>query len=403
MPIPASSFVSFPWPRAGLWLGAALILSGCGAVRTIAGINTIHLQDAKVSTMESDIGPGVTTICPRQPVQMHVFVNAQLPRQPAPALYETWRGANGTRRNGMLDFRNFAFSSAQGRFDELGWFIPNPDVLATVDSGFAISTQLLHPNAQLAQSQHYAASYECIVSAGAPGGPGASGVDGPSGFSGSDGRDGYDGQDGSHGGPGGNGMPGGNGFQGPRLRMYATYASTRLYPRLIAIRVLGDIEDVLLAPPDRPLTLIAPGGNGGAGGDGGMGGSGGDGGRGNGDKDRPGHGGDGGDGGDGGYGASGGFGGNGGEIELVYDRRYPELARLLNFDVSGGRPGMGGSGGSGGSDGNGGGGASSGRDGRYGTYGGSGPQGVPGRSGHAELSAGDVSAYFRDLPGVRML
>lgn len=367
---------------------SALALSGCGAVRSIAGINTVHLADAKVSAMESDIGPGVNSICPRQPVQMHVRVTAQLPRQPGPSSLETWSGANGTRRNGMLDFRNFAFASAQGRFDELGWFAPDPDVLATVESGFVIGTRLLHPDAQLAQTRHYPADYDCIVSAGAPGGPGYSGADGASGYSGSDGRNGYDGQDGSDGGHGGDGAPGGPGFAGPRLRMYATYASTRDYPKLIVLRVTGDLDDLVLARADRPLTLLAPGGRGGAGGDGGNGGSGGDGGRGESEKDRPSYGGDGGD---------------GGEIELIYDRRYPELAQWLRFDVSGGMPGAGGDGGIAGSQGNGGGGSRSGRDGRYGTSGGSAPDGVPGRPGHAQMRAGDVSAYFRDLPGVRIL
>ncbi|MGO1071117.1 hypothetical protein [Lysobacter sp. CA199] len=386
-----------------LAVAIGVALSGCGAVRSIAGINTIHLQDAQVSAMETDIGPDVTTICPRQPVQMHVTVTAQLPRQPAPAGYETWRGANGTRRNGMLDFRNFTFSSAQGRFDELGWFTPNPDVLATLDSGFAISTQLLHPNAQLAQSRHYPADYRCILSVGAPGGPGQPGSGGASGYSGSDGRNGFDGQHGGYGGRGGDGAPGGPGFNGPQLRMYATYVSTRSYPKLIAVRVLGDFEDLVLAPADRPLTLVAVGGIGGAGGDGGIGGSGGDGGRGDGDKDRPGYGGEGGDGGDGGFGAPGGIGGDGGRIELIYDRRYPELAHLLHFDVSGGPPGPGGDGGSGGSQGSGGGGARPGRDGRYGDSGGSGPDGVPGRPGQAEFGPGEVSMYFNALPGLRML
>ncbi|MEH6416336.1 hypothetical protein [Pseudomonas sp. CGJS7] len=390
------------WTGIGL-AALALSLSGCGAVRSIAGINTVHLQEATVSAMQTDIGPGVTTICPRQPVQMHVTVTAQLPRQPAPGVYETWSGGNGTRRNGMLDFRNFAFTSAQGGFDELGWFRPNPDVLATVDSGFAIGTQLLHPRAQLVQSRHYPADYRCILSVGTAGGPGQRGGDGSSGYRGSDGRSGFDGESGDHGRRGGDGAPGGPGFGGPRLQMYATYVSTSQYPKLLAVRVFGDFQDFVLAPADRPLTLVAAGGIGGVGGSGGSGGSGGDGGRGEGDKDRPGYGGHGGDGGDGGYGGPGGVGGDGGEIELIYDRRYPELAQLLRFDVSGGAPGPGGSGGSGGSQGDGGGGAHSGRDGRYGDSGGSGPIGLPGRPGHAELSAGEVSAHFRGLPGVRML
>ncbi|QCW27638.1 hypothetical protein FE772_20340 [Lysobacter enzymogenes] len=146
----------------------ALGLGGCGAVRTIAGINTVHLEQARVDSMQIDLASGAATVCPRERVQMHVVVGAQLPSQPAPLLYETWRGSNGTRRNGMLDFRNFAFNSEQGRFDELGWFAPNPDVLATVDSGFAIGANLIHPSAQFARTAHYPPSYDCIAAVGAP-------------------------------------------------------------------------------------------------------------------------------------------------------------------------------------------------------------------------------------------
>lgn len=397
-----------------LALAIGAVASGCGAVRSIAGINTIQLQDAQVSAMETDIGPGVSTICPRQPVQMHVAVTARLAREPAPAGYETWHGGTGTRRNGMLDFRNFAFSSAHGRFDEMGWFTPNPDVLASVDSGFAISTRLLHPRAQLAQSRHYLADYGCIVSVGTPGGPGERGRDGSGGSDGRDGRSGVDGEHGDHGGDGGDGELGGPGYEGPQLRMYATYVSTRSHPKLIAVRVTGDFDDFVLAPADRPLTLVAAGGLGGAGGNGGSGGRGGDGGRGEGAREQSekrrfgnnGNGGSGGDGGDGGDGAPGGIGGSGGRIELTYDRRYPELAQWLRFDVAGGPGGEGGRSGSAGSQGSGGSsgaGGSSGRTGRNGFSGRSGPVGAPGRPGQVEANAGEVGAYFSGLPGVRRL
>lgn len=396
-----------------LALAIGVVASGCGAVRSIAGINTVQLQDAQVSAMETDIGPGVTTICPRQPVQMHVAVTARLPREPAAAAYETWHGRNGTRRNGMLDFRNFAFSSAQGRFDEMGWYTPNPDVLESVDSGFAISTQLLHPRAQLVQSRHYLADYGCIVSVGTPGGPGVRGRDGGSGSDGRDGRSGTDGEHGDHGRDGGDGELGGPGYEGPQLRMYATYVSTRSHPKLIAVRVTGDFDDFVLAPADRPLTLVAAGGIGGAGGNGGSGGRGGDGGRGEGARDQSdkhrfgnsGNGGSGGDGGDGGDGAPGGIGGSGGRIELIYDRRYPELAQWLRFDVAGGPGGDGGSSGSAGRQGGAGAGTggSNGRSGRYGFSGRSGPAGAPGRPGHVEVNAGEVGRYFSGLPGVRRL
>lgn len=385
----------------------ALGLGGCGAVRTIVGINTVHLEQARVDSMQIDLASGAATVCPRERVQMHVVVGAQLPSQAAPLLYETWRGSNGTRRNGMLDFRNFAFNSEQGRFDELGWFAPNPDVLATVDSGFAIGANLIHPSAQFARTAHYPPSYDCIAAVGAPGGGGAQGRDGGYGDSGHDGHDGGHGGRGGYGRNGGDGEPGGGGYDGPHLRAYATYVATGRYPKLLAVRVEGDLQDLVLAPAMRAFTVIASGGRGGAGGDGGnggAGGAGGDGGRGSDDKDHPGYGGDGGDGGDGGYGAPGGHGGDGGEIELIYDRRFPELAELLRFDVSGGGGGNGGSAGSGGSGGDGGrGGLGKGRDGRSGDYGSSGPVGPSGRPGLARMRAGDVSAQFRGLPGVKPL
>lgn len=382
----------------------ALTLSGCGAVRSIAGINTVHLEQARVDSMRVDLASGATTLCPRERAQMHVSVVAQLPGQPAPAGYETWRGGNGTRRNGMLDFRNFVFTSEQGGFDELAWFAPNPDVLATVDSGFAIGASLRHPNANFAQTLHFPASYDCIAGIGAPGGGGAYGHDGGYGGGGRDGFDSAHGGRGGYGDRGGDGAPGENGYAGPHLRAYATYVATAAYPRLLAVRIEGDIEDFVLAPASRAFTVIAAGGRGGAGGDGGSGGRGGDGGRGSEEKDRPGYGGDGGDGGDGGYGAPGGRGGDGGRIELIYDRRFPELAALLRFDVSGGHGGEGGDGGSGGSGGDGGrGGLGSGRDGRSGDYGGSAMPGPPGRPGFAHAEAGDVSERFRGLPGVRAL
>lgn len=385
---------------------SALALSGCGAVRTFVGVNTIQLQDAQISAMETEIDFGATLICPRRPMQMHVAVSAQRPGEAAPSTYDTWRGTPGVRRNGMLDFSNFVFSSEQGSFDEWGWFYPNTDVLATLDSGFVIDTQLQHPGAQLTQSRHYEPEYSCIVSAGLPGAPGPGGTEGSSGSSGGSGSDGQKGGDGNWGESGG---PGGPGYEGPHLQVYATYVSTRLYPKLLAVRVSGDRHDFVLAPADSPLALIARGGQGGRGGTGGSGGDGGSGGRGtDGSDDRNGgqgtSGGDGGSGGGGGSGGDGGIGGDGGEIELIYDARYPELARQLLFDVDGGLPGEGGSGGSpgrGGSGGSGGNGSgnsgNSGNSGRYGTY------GAGGRAGRAQAVAGDVSRYFRSIPGIKLL
>ncbi|MGO1071113.1 hypothetical protein [Lysobacter sp. CA199] len=387
-----------------LAIASTLALSGCGVVRTYVGVNTVQLQDAQIFAMESEIDFGATLICPRRPMQMHVAVSAQRPGEAAPSTYDTWRGTPGVRRNGMLDFSNFAFASEQGRFDEWGWFYPNTDLLATLDSGFVIDTQLLHPTAQLAQTRRYEPEYSCIVSAGRPGAPGRGGTEGSDGSSGSSGSEG---QKGGEGGWGEDGGPGGDGYQGPHVQVYATYVSTRLYPKLLAVRVSGDIHDFVLAPADRPLALIARGGQGGSGGRGGSGGSGGSGsGGGNGkdDENSGAAGGSGGDGGPGGSGGPGGIGGDGGQIELMYDARYPELAQLLLFDVDGGLPGSGGTGGASGNGGMGGsGGGGSGNSGNSGNQGNYGSYGTGGRAGRAQATAGDVSRYFRSIPGVKML
>jgi hypothetical protein len=104
---------------------------------------------------------------------------------------------------------------------------------------------------------------------------------------------------------------------------------TPYYDKLVAIKLSGDVEDVLLAPVDQPIVIKATGGPGGPGGSGGSGGRGGSGGSGN----------PGGQGGGGGQGGKGGVGGPGGSIDFVFDARYPELANSIHLDVSGGEAG----------------------------------------------------------------
>ena len=389
---------------------AALIaaLSACSAARQIAGIDTVYLDKAEVLELATQIDSPVQRICPRAPVQMTISVIAKWPGQPAPVRLDTWRGGPGTRRNGMLDFRNFAFGSERGRFDEMGWFYPDPDVLTALDRGFDLDVALQNPLAAQSQKLHFDADFSCIAGAGTPGGPGAFGGSGGSGDSGRDGHDHADGdgQHGSDGGFGGPGGPGGRGQDGPRYRAYATYLRTSSNEQFVALRLEGDIGDFVLAPMDRPLTLIAAGGPGGAGGSGGYGGSGGNGGdAANEGKDgRNGRGGRGGEGGDGGFGGDGGDGGDGGSIELIYDSRYPELADLIRLEVGGGPGGPGGSGGSGGSGGDGGkGGAARGRDGRDGVSGPPGQPGYEGRPGDADKRPGNVATMFKGLPGLRPL
>jgi hypothetical protein len=379
---------------------ALLALAGCAAYRQLVGTDTVSLEQAEVLRMEVELRRPVKTICPREPVQMRVTVDARFPGQSSVTRIDTWEGGPDVRRNGKLDFANFEFTSPHGTFDDFGFFRPVGDVLPTVEGGFTLRTALRSRPDRFTETRGYAPDYSCIRTAGGAGAPGDGG------HSGSDGSSGYIGREGSAGEPGGPGQPGspgGPGGAGPRIQAFATYARTRFYPRLIAVRIEGDVRDLVLAVPDQEFVLLAAGGPGGPGGNGGRGGSGGDGGRGRTGR----NGGSGGIGGPGGSGGPGGDGGRGGALEVVYDGRFPELGRLLRLEVSGGPGGPGGGGGSAGSGGDGGsGGRDGGRQGRggpAGSVGSEGSVGRPGPPGTARLGPGAVTDRFRGLPGIQPL
>jgi hypothetical protein len=390
---------------AGAWRIAAaaalalLGLAGCAAYRQLVGEDTVSLQNAEVQRMEVDIRRPVKRICPREPVQMWITVDARLDGQSGVTRIETWEGDPKARRNGKLDFGNFAFTSRQGTFDEFGFFRPNGDMLATAEGGFDIQTALRYRPDRFAESRRYEPDYSCVRTAG---GVGESGTNGSSGDGGSSGYDGREGSSGAAGSPGGSGEPGAPGRPGPRFQAFATYVRTRFYARLLAVRIEGEVRDLVLAPTDQELVMVARGGAGGAGGSGGRGGNGGDGGRG-----RPGRsGGSGGPGGPGGSGGPGADGGPGGSIELIYDSRFPDIGRWIRPDVAGGPGGVAGPGGDGGTGGDGGRGREGGRDGRGGAggaAGSAGPSGRPGPPGTAQLRAGSVTERWRNLPGIQPL
>ena len=380
-------------PAVGLLV---LGLGACTPYKSLIGENTVTLQGAEVLSMQVDIQRPVKKICPREPVQMWVKVEAKLEDKNVPTLLETWMGDRQARRNGFLDFGNFVFASGQGTVDEHGWYHPHRDMLATADRGFEIQTSFRYRPDRFSETLRFEPEYACVRQGGTTGSPGTSGRRGSAGRDGSTGFGGWSGEPAEPGGPGGDGEDGG---RGPRLRAYATFVRTRFYDRLIAIRIEGSESDLLLASPDAPVTLMARGGPGGAGGAGGAGGRGGQGSAG-----RPGA--PGGPGGSGGTGGDGGRGGDGGSIELVYDARFPELERLIRLDVSGGPAGPTGSGGSGGLGGAGGTGLDGTRRGPRGHQGVSGSSGYSGRSGPAGSAGarpGPIADRFRSLPGVRPL
>jgi hypothetical protein len=390
-----------------LVLGATSV-SGCHLWNRLWGKDTVDLAKADIKSMSVDIRKERKTICPREPVQMAVFVEAILDGDKEKKNIETWAGKGSVNKNDKLDFVDFAFQSDLGAFDKDGWFAPNASLLATTDKEFEIKTVFKKQPDKFSFSTKYKPDYQCIKGGGKSGQLGNAGSSGPSGQSGNDGKMGSDSQSGGSGSQGGSGGPGGdgsNGGAGPHVQGFATMVKTPYYDKLIAIKLTGDVEDVLLAPVDQPIVIKATGGPGGPGGPGGSGGHGGRGGSGN-------PGGQGGGGGQGGNGGKGGVGGPGGNIDFVFDARFPELAKVIQLDVSGGEPGEAGPAGHGGTGGSGGSGitpqgstssAQSGQNGTDGPGGASGSPGQKGPDGHASAHAGKAGDQFAGLEGITVL
>lgn len=395
-----------PFPRSRPLTGTALavvlvlaLVAGCGVFQTLAGKRTVDLEGAEVKSMGVDLRQERKTICPGSRVQLAVF--AEVVRDGKKESLETWHGDPArANRNGKLDFKEFAFHSEQGTFDEDGYFHANPDVLVTVATEFQIKTVYKRQPDKFSFATSYKPDYECITQIGGAGMPGAMGQPGQRGQNGASGRSGGDeerGEDGQDGGHGGNAGDGSDGGPGPRIVARATMVKTPFYDRLIAVRVEGG--PLLLAHPGRQIALVASGGHGGGGGPGGDGGNGGSGGNGN-------PGGNGGNGGNGANGGNGGNGGPGGSIELTLDTRFSELQQGVVAIASAGRGGPGGgagNGGGGGGSGSGMNGGASGKSGQRGVDGAAGRNGSDGREGAVAVRAGDVASAVTGLPGVSPL
>ncbi|MCA9631403.1 MAG: collagen-like protein [Myxococcales bacterium] len=397
--------------RAQLLLLASLLGlggSGCGFLKNLVGRNVVDLEQAEVRSMSVDIRRDQKTICPRQRVQMAVFVDARLDGEEQFAQFETFRGDEV--RNHKLEFGWFAFHSPQGKFDRDGWFTPNPDLTLTASQEFQLKTVYRKRPDQFSFETSYKPDYYCISSAGADGQFGSAGVSGNAGSEGEAGQSNSDapGGDGGDGQAGGDAGPGGDGGAGPHIEAYATYVKTAFYDKLVAVVLEGGASDVLLFHPENQFTVFAAGGSGGPGGIGGLGGRGGRGGDGN-------PSGSGGRGGPGGRGGVGGNGGAGGSVVLHLDDRFPELRNHFRVDVSGGSGGPGGSAGSGGSGGDPGavrvssnpdGSTPSGTEGARGAQGPEGSPGSPGNAGPAgtfDVRLEALGPQFSGLSGIAVL
>lgn len=325
--------------------------------------------------------------------------------------------------------RQIRLTSLQGRFaGAQHLFTPDPNVLAALDTGYAIEVRVKNVHERLVFRPLYdAALYRPYERDGQPGPEGRAGFVGKSGSSGSSGSDGSKGSDGmqgakgedgsdgdggssgSAGRPGKPGGPGGPGDPGPDLELTFRPIYSKFYPdeELVFLHVEATYRHAGQRAPynkeerryifhaDQQFRITTRGGVGGSGGAGGAGGSGGDGGDGA----------DGGDGRDGAAGAPGGPGGRGGDggnvrAQIIgsatFTRRVRAAMRLQSIAGDGGSAGLGGMGGAAGAAGDGG----RGGDGGDGGRGGSGtPRGNDGRDGDDGLSGKDGDRGSRGANG----
>jgi hypothetical protein len=386
----------------------ALPLAGCNVLNRISGTDTVDLRRATIRRMNVALRKTDQTVCPREQVQMGVFMTAIPEGGKEEKTYETWVGRGAVNKNDALDFTDFAFQSDVGQFDKDGWFAPLADLRATAGHELVVHVTYNPSPLIFTYTYKWKPDYACITSATASGPAGVAGATGKDGAPGKIGDGGgvmSSGGDGHDGAIGGVGADGTNGGPAQKVHAVVTYVKTPFYEKLVGVRLTGAVTDFLMVNPGQPFTLHVTGGAGGAGGTGGKGGHGGDGAAGN-------PGGHGANGGVGGPGGTGGNGGGGGTIEVVYDARFPELVNAVTFDVNGGPGGAGGKAGAYGEGGVGGKGLApqnspatspDGAKGHQGQEGLAGAGGHPGPAGVASAHAGPLGDAFVAIPDVTPL
>jgi hypothetical protein len=358
---------------------------GCGFMSNLtaslggadASAFTVDMAKHEVESIDLAFSGEPERWCPGQGGAFTVRAKAHKKKKPGePLTLETAvPGAKASDARGKMDLSEFSMAARGGTIDN-GTFVADPDPFVAL-LGFDVRATYRGDTTKVSE-RHFEPEYSCIRSAG---GSGPTGASGEMGFGAE--------EEGGAGGPGGAGAPG---AAGPRLAAWVTVVRTPKYDRVGLLRVSGDHEQLTLFDVDTGITISARGGDGGAGGEGGFGGAG----------AAPQ-----GAGGPGGFGGDGGNGGDGGEVAIVLDQRYPELANVVLFDVSGGLAGPGGLGGPGGE-----GGpppevcdeCETPPPGPDGPEGGSGRAGsADGRPGVADVRVGDVTARFGELPrGIRL-
>ena len=217
---------------------------------------------------------------------------------------------NGTRRStwtdpekrkGFVDPSAFVLASPQGTFDN-AVFIASDNVASSID-GFVVTVSV-KDHADLTTELTLMPSYDCMKGIVFPGTAGSHGDNGA---------------------PGSDGGNGGVGGAGPTVVAEAMLIASAAFPKLLIIKAVAKMGADAEGTPggthtqwyaaaftvDMKVPLWATGGPGGPGGSGGAGANGG----------------------------NGGAGGIGGSLEVRYDKRSPEIAKVLDAQTTGGAGG----------------------------------------------------------------
>jgi hypothetical protein len=351
------------------------------AALTACGPRTVSLEPKKIVSV-GIVAPGGAVLCANDDATpLRAFVRYRDGTTLAS------RGTPGATPDAWIRPGELQWSTSAGMIDPGERLIPPTDRLTWLGQPITVRVQVTRAPA-FVNAVTLAPRYDCgYVAAAGPPGP--------------------DGGTSSHGGPG---------ASGARVAVSLTYLEPQGQRRYVFARVhvegAPDVRYYVIDPaaPGR-FTIDARGGAGGRGGAGATGSSGhsgsdgidGSNGTGCGNGGNGGNGGDGGNGEDGGNGGNGGDGGDGGVVSVDYDARFPELVRLIRYDVAAGEPGPPGAGGNGGSGGSGGDGGDGGKGGR-GTannscHGSDGTSGSRGRDGSSGRSGADGMIGRPGRPG----
>lgn len=303
------------------------------------------------------------TICPGKSFSLKMEVHTKDGKR-----YETWE--NARKKAGMVDYSLFEVSGAgivPPKKQGVRRVQTDFDVLRAAQKGFVLKVNVVG-HADINTSISLKPTLECKKETY---------FMGPAGRSGQNGRDGSNGSSGSNptqGQNGGNGGQGGNAGVGPDIKVWAGIVKTRYFPRLVVVYAESSTGGKAWLATDKTddgsIKVFTKGGRGGGGGRGGNGGDGGSASFNSNGPYRAGYGGA-----SGGQGGNGGDGNNGGKAAYFYDKKHPELMKIVTVYTASGASGSYGGGGYGG------GGGMDSTNRNRGSKGAQGPDGQSGRSG----------------------